>query len=157
MDVMAQMLIEHSCRKLSVDYARYLDFREYDKFTDLFSEDGFLFAGVPLRGRAEIAAGMCKRSDKLRSRHVLSNIHTEVIDDDHARGVSYLTLYRHIGPESLGSEPIGLSIDGPAGVGHYRDEFIRTDAGWRFSRRELEFAFQNAKAFPAKRDPTTKQ
>jgi len=150
MDVMAQMLIEYHCRKLSVDYARYLDFREYEKFTALFCEDSFLFAGVPLHGRSGIAEGMSKRTDSLRSRHVLSNIHTEIIDEDNARGISYLTLYRHIGPESLTEEPIDLTIEGPAGVGHYRDEFVKTEAGWRFSRRELSFAFQNPKAFERK-------
>lgn len=147
MDEMQKLIIENTCRNLSIAYARHVDYKEYDKFVELFAEDGYLFAGVPLDGKEGIKKGMAKRSDKLRSRHVLTNIYTEVIDENNARGISYLTLYRYFGDESLGNAPIDLQADGPAGVGHYKDEFVRTADGWRFARRELEFAFQNPKAF----------
>ena len=79
---------------------------------------------------------------QLRSRHVLTNIFIDVVDADHARGISYLTLYRHVGEESLSPDPI--TFDGPAGVGHYEDRFVRTDHGWRFARRKLHMAFRRA-------------
>jgi len=132
--------IAADCEALSIAYARAVDFRDYDTFVDLFVEDGVLDTGKPLEGRAAIAQAMARRSDELRSRHVLTNIFIEVLNDREARGISYLTLYRHIGPESLTGEPI--AFDGPAAVGHYEDRFVRTDAGWKFQRRKLHFAFR---------------
>jgi 3-phenylpropionate/cinnamic acid dioxygenase small subunit len=145
MNDLQRLAIEQACKSLSIAYARHVDFRQYDKFTELFEEDAVLIAGALLSGREAIRDAMSKRSDKLRSRHVLTNIHIEVIDESHARGITYLTLYRHIGAESLEEKPI--EIQGPAGVGHYTDEYVLTTAGWRIARRELEFAFQNPSAF----------
>ena len=81
--------------------------------------------------------------DVLRSRHVLTNIFIDPVDSDHARGISYLSLYRHVGEESLAAEPI--PFDGPAAVGHYEDRFVRTGDGWRFERRVLHLAFRRAR------------
>ena len=98
-----------------------------------------------MKGRREILKSMANRSDKLRSRHVLTNILIDVVDEKHATGITYLSLYRHIGPESLEDQPIGPFV--PAAVGHYSDSFTLTDDGWRFFRRDLAFAFQNKEYF----------
>jgi hypothetical protein len=71
---------------------------------------------------------------------VLSNVFIEVLSPTEARGISYLTLYRHAGPESLGSGPAPL--EGPAAVGHYEDRFVKTGDGWKFRRRRLHLAFR---------------
>jgi hypothetical protein len=137
--------IREECTALSIAYARCVDFRDYDAFVELFAEDGELDVGRPLIGRVAIAEAMSKRPDELKSRHVLSNIFIDVVDADHARGISYLTLYRHIGLESLTSEPIEFS--GPAAVGHYEDQFVRTAAGFLIKRRRLHLAFRRAAQF----------
>ena len=146
MQALERIEIERACERLSIAYARHIDFKEYDQFAELFAEDGHLNAGTVRDGRAAIRHSLTQRSDRLRSRHVLTNISIDVIDTDHARGITYLTLYRHVGDESLGDDPIALS--GPAAVGHYEDEFVRTAAGWRIARRVLHFAFRRADAFP---------
>lgn len=146
MDDIERLLIEKECEKLSVAYAKTVDFKEYEAFVELFDDNAYLHAGVALEGKEGIRRGMAKRSDQLRSRHILTNIYIDVIDENHATGISYLTLYRHMGSESLQSGTIAMK--GPAAVGHYSDEYIRTMAGWRFARRELEFAFQDPAAFP---------
>ena len=92
--------------------------------------------------KAAIVDSLTRRPDELRSRHVITNIYIDVLNEHEARGISYLTLYRHIGPESLKGEPI--DFDGPAGVGHYEDRFEKTDDGWKFKRRKLHFAFRRA-------------
>ena len=150
MDDTQRMLIERACENLSISYALYTDFQEYDRVADLFDDEAKLITGAPLIGREVIRKAMYSRSDKLRSRHVLTNIHVEIQDETHASGITYLTLYRHIGAESLEPEPIELV--GPAAVGHYSDDYVLTDRGWRFARRELEFAFRNPAAF--ERRPT---
>lgn len=134
--------ITEECTALSIAYARCVDFRDYDAFIELFTEDGELDVGRSLIGRAAIADAMSRRPDELKSRHVLSNIFIDVIDADRARGISYLTLYRHIGPESLTGKPIEFS--GPAAVGHYEDQFVRTESGFLFQRRRLQLTFQQA-------------
>lgn len=141
----AERLIQRECETLSIAYARYLDFREYDRFVDLFTEGAHLDAGGVIDGRENIRLAMSKRSDKLRSRHILTNIHIDVIDENTATGIAYLTLFRHRGPESLEDAPV--EFEAPAAVGHYTDRFERTDQGFRFARRVLSFAFRNSSKF----------
>lgn len=137
--------IREACTELSIAYARAADFRDYEAFVDLFAEDGVLDTGRALTGKSEIRKAMSRRPDELKSRHVLTNIFIDVISPDAARGISYLTLYRHIGPESLEGQPI--EFDGPAAVGHYEDRFVRTAEGFRFARRKLHLTFRRADKF----------
>lgn len=136
--------IERECARLSIAYARAIDFRDYDAFVELFVEDAVLDAGGAFEGKAAIRASLAKRPDELRSRHVLTNIFIEVVDADTARGISYLSLYRHVGAESLAAGPV--AFDGPAAVGHYEDRFTRTPDGWRIARRKLHLAFRRQRA-----------
>jgi ketosteroid isomerase-like protein len=132
--------IQRACEALSIAYARAVDFRDQDTFVSLFTEDGELDTGTVLKGRAAIREAMARRPDELRSRHVISNVFIDVLSDIEARGISYLTLYRHVGPESLKGAPAPLA--GPAAVGHYEDRFEKTAEGWRFKRRKLQLAFR---------------
>ena len=132
--------IRQDCEALSIAYARAVDFRDYDEFVNLFTQDGTLEAGTRLEGKQAIAASLKRRPDELRSRHVLTNIFVNVVNREEATGISYLTLYRHVGAESLRAEPI--SFDGPFAIGHYQDVFVRTEAGWRFKSRVLHMAFR---------------
>ena len=140
MDDAERRIIRQDCEALSIAYARAVDFRDYDEFSNLFLEEGTLEAGVRLQGRAAITASLKRRPDGLRSRHVLTNIFINVINRDEANGISYLTLYRHVGAESARSGAI--AFDGPFGVGHYQDLFVRTLDGWRFKSRVLHMAFR---------------
>ncbi|MBL7176621.1 MAG: nuclear transport factor 2 family protein [Desulfobacteraceae bacterium] len=143
MDSERRRIIEHECKNLSIAYARYVDFQEYEQFVELFAPDGELnVTGRPVIGHENLTKAMAMRSDSLRSRHVLTNIYTNVIDEDHAEGISYLTLYRHEGGDHRSDDEGPREITGPAAIGHYRDKFIRTDEGWRFASRVLYFAFR---------------
>lgn len=147
MDEMNRAAIERQCKRLSHAYSKHVDFREYGDFVDLFADDAILNAGFELVGKEAIRQGMAKRTDRLRSRHVVTNLLINVIDEDHAEGVTYLTLYREISEEARDPSNI-LSLNGPAAIGHYTDRYIRTPDGWRFASRILTFAFQNPEAFP---------
>jgi hypothetical protein len=146
MDEREAQHIELACRRLSILYAHMVDFKTYELVNDIFSEDAFLDAGGPLDGRDRIRRGMERRNPKLRSRHVLTNIFVDVLDATHALGTSYLSLYRHIGDESLEDKPI--EFVGPAAVGEYEDEFVQTAEGWRIARRVLHMQFIRPAAFP---------
>ncbi len=137
--------IERSCERLSIAYANYLDSQRYDEFAELFTEQAVLNAGTELVGREAIRAAMHRRTPKLRSRHVLTNILVEVADEYQASGVTYLSLYRHIGEASLAPEPVAQFA--PAAIGEYVDQYEKTASGWRIASRVLSFAFQNHEAF----------
>ena len=128
-----------ACTELSEDYARCLDFRDYDAFLTLFADAAVFDAGERHEGLAAIRDAMRQRRDEVRTRHVLSNAFVDVLGPDDARGIVYLTLYRHVGPESLARGPAPLA--GPAAVGHYEDRFRRDDGVWRFASRRLQLAF----------------
>jgi len=145
LDQQGRFAIERACEALTLEYARSIDFRDYDNIVNVFSEDATLVVGTPLEGRDAILAAMMQRPGELRSRHVITNGFVDVIDERHARGICYLTLYRHRGPESLQGEPVPLRS--PAAVGHYEDAFVRTPVGWRIKRRVLHLAFRDPDQF----------
>ncbi len=146
MDVEQRTAIEHCCARLCHEYARAIDFRDYDNFPLLFAEDAVLDVGSPIHGRAAILASVLRRPDELRSRHVMTNITIDVLSPDEARGTAYLTLYRHTGSESLKLDPI--PFDAPAAIGHYEDRYQNGPSGWLFLRRKLFLAFRNTELLP---------
>ncbi len=137
--------IEADCTRLAYAYARLIDFRDYEGFTALFTPDGELNVGKPVHGRQAIFESCMKRPATLRSRHVISNVHVEPLDARRARGMNYVTIYRHVGEASQQRGPAPL--DQPAAVGHYEDRYERTDEGWLIARRTLHLAFRNEALF----------
>jgi hypothetical protein len=136
-----RMIIERACERLSVAYARAVDFRDYDAFVELFADDACLELGMRLEGKDAIRRSMEARAEDIRTRHVLTNIFVEAQDSSHARGTVYLTLYRHIGLDSMRDAPVPSTL--PTAVGHYDDAYVLTAAGWRFQTRTLHVAFRN--------------
>ena len=136
-----RMIIERACEKLSVAYARAVDFRDHEAFIELFADDARLELGLRLEGKEAIRRSMEARAEDIRTRHVLTNISVEALDSKHARGTVYLTLYRHVGLDSLRDTPVPSTL--PTAVGHYDDTYVLTAAGWRFQTRTLHVAFRN--------------
>lgn len=134
--------VRRACTELSLDYARCVDFRDYDALLTLFCEDAELDTGRPLRGAAAIRAYVRGRPDEIRTRHVVSNVFIDVLGAADARGICYLTLYSHTGPESLSPAPAPLA--GPLLVGHYEDRYRCIDGHWQFRSRRLQVAFRAA-------------
>jgi ketosteroid isomerase-like protein len=141
MDAVEQLHIERACERLINRYCHLIDHGQASQVADLFVDDGvWANPEVTRDGRAAIAKGFGARqaNGARQSRHVCSTAVIEVIDNANARGVTYLTLYRHDGEPGRASSP----LDGqPDVVGEYRDLFVRTSDGWRFKRREFVRAF----------------
>jgi len=140
LDATETLLIEHACARLVSEYCHLVDHDQASKVAGLFTDDGLWTSpDTTLTGRVEIERGFTRREQNHRrmSRHICSNLLIEVLDETTARGVVYLTLYRHDGEEGRSSSPIGP----PAFIGEYRDEFRKTPEGWRFKRRETRVAF----------------
>lgn len=140
MDDIERMLIERECDRLVTAYCHLIDHGEAAKVVDLFSEDAIWAApGMKMEGREQLRAGFQQRQAQTErmSRHVCHNFQCNVIDENHAEGVVYLTLYRNDGEPDRKISP----LVGPAMVGEYRDRFVRTPDGWRINHRELEASF----------------
>jgi len=140
-----KLLIERACERLQHSYARFIDFRDYEGFAELFCVDGVLDAGSVLEGREAIFTSCQKRPAHLRSRHVVTNSYIDVLDEGTARGICYLTLYRSVGDGTSGNAP--LPETAPAAIGHYEDRFRLTGSRWLFSRRRLHLAFRDDSRF----------
>jgi uncharacterized protein (TIGR02246 family) len=140
MDDQKRLLIERECDRLVTRYCHRVDHGEAERVAELFSDDGIWTGpGVRMEGIEEIRKGFAMRQANAgrMSRHVCQNLLVDVLDEDHAEGVVYVTLYRHDGDPDRKASP----LEGPAMVGEYRDRFVRTDAGWRFVERDTRVSF----------------
>jgi uncharacterized protein (TIGR02246 family) len=140
MDAIERMAIERECERLVTRYCHVIDHGEASRVADLFTEDGIWRApGVVHQGIDKIRSAFTAREEtrERMSRHVCNNGLIEVVDEDHATGVVYLTLYRHDGDEQRRVSP----LEGAEMVGEYRDRFVRTAQGWRIAERSTHVSF----------------
>ena len=128
--------VEDVCRSLVLDYAYYRDRPDADAFADLFTQDGTLVVlGQEYVSREKIRARIQGAIGGPVFRHMMSTIRIFPHDDDHASGVSYVTVYT--APPGEGPIP----IQGFTAVGEYHDDYVRTAAGWKIQRREFKIIF----------------
>lgn len=126
--------VYRDCINLVTDYAYHRDRFDATEFSNLFTEEASLsVGGQTWEGRSNIRARI-EGLDKSGSiRHLMSTIRIEPIDELHASGVSYATIYT----AAAGSN----STEGFAIIGEYHDSFTLTDDGWKISNRELKSVF----------------
>jgi hypothetical protein len=132
--------IERACERIVTLYCHYVDHGEAARIADLFAKDGvWRSPQVTMDGIDELRQGFAQRqaNRERMSRHVCNNCLIDVIDEDHAEGLVYLTLFRHDGDPERTLSP----LEGPELVGEYRDKFVRTPDGWRFAEREIAVSF----------------
>ncbi len=148
MESIDRFLIERECERLVVQFCHYVDHGQAQQIADLFSEDGVWTApgAGTLTGRDELRAGLGERQAKTSrvARHVCSNLLLDVLDEDTAQGVVYVTIYRHDRPEGESDQDVA-PVDLPLMLGEYRDRYVRTPKGWRFARREVAVAFRKVR------------
>ena len=135
-----QLEIEAACYRLVTDYCHFVDHGEASRIADLFTADGVWTSPEnTMTGLDELREGFQAREDNKgrMSRHVCNNFRLFEISKDRAKGCVYLTLYRHDGEAGRSFSP----LEGPAMVGEYVDEFVRTDDGWRIKHRAIKVDF----------------
>lgn len=140
MDDLQRVLIERACERLVTSYCHLVDHGEAEKIADLFTEEGvWTSPEFTATGREEVRSAMGQRQANVNrmSRHVCNNFKLDVLDESHAEGVVYLTLYRHDGKPGRRVSPLEV----PVMVGEYRDSFVRGEEGWKISRREIVVSF----------------
>lgn len=140
MDDQARGAIERMCARLVHGYARAADFGDHVAAASFFAEDGVLEmpGGRRFASRAAIRKRLEEQPRDQVSRHIITNLLVEAIDENRARGFCYLTIYRAARGDSAGPLPSAL----PFAIGHYEDAFARVAGGWRFAARRLTFTFR---------------
>ena len=92
-----------------------------------------------MKGKEQLKKGFGRRQKSKRiSRHVCTNLQIDVIDDDNAKGLVYLSLYRHDPKEAEGAT---APLPGPNLIGEYADIFQRVNGQWLFAQRKIGVAF----------------
>ena len=135
------MADERACERLIATYCHLVDFGNAPGIADLFTTQGrWTSAEVDMDGQDAIRAGFTRRQAVTRrqSRHLCTNVVIDVTGDE-AAGLCYLVNYRHDSESGSAESPAPAGI--PKYVGEYRDRFVRTPHGWRFSERQFDLAF----------------
>jgi SnoaL-like domain len=136
------LVIRMDLRRLVDEYAIAADGFENERYAGLFTEDATFTATaagatepfITAHGRAEIARVPDANRVFEQTFHDVAN-HVVEIDGDRATGVVYC-LGRHLLPasESGVQEALVLPV-------RYYDEYVKTDAGWRFASRRIQFTW----------------
>ena len=134
--------VRRECERVFLQIARLTDHGPHDAIARLFTDDGeFDRDGTVLRGREALLDLYAKRPASLMTRHLVSNIMVRLLSHDHATCHAYATVYRFRGAE--GSKPVPpVACDGPESVAEYEDQMVRTDDGWKVSRRVMKTIIQ---------------
>jgi hypothetical protein len=116
--------IEWDCARLINLYANLNDEGRWEDAAALYAEDGLMTRptapDAPIVGREALLAAFLARPART-SQHVVANIVVEVESETAARATSVILLF--VGKEQ------------PPLIGSYRDRFVLTHEGWRFSER----------------------
>jgi uncharacterized protein (TIGR02246 family) len=129
--------IQQLCETASIHYALALDGKDPDALAQAFAPDGvWEVLGNKMEGRDAIRKYWQTRTadwapDHGRL-HQISNQAIDVIDRDHARGISKVVVYFFSVTEGNNKELV------PQLIAQNNDEYVRTAEGWKLNRRSIE-------------------
>jgi hypothetical protein len=143
---LTEVITQLQLRRLAEDYAAAADLADPAAFAAVFTDDGILEvkqAGyetpvVHAEGHEELGAVMALFAPFVFTMHLVCN-HRVAIDGDRAAGETYC-IANHVTLEEGGKQNLVQYI-------RYLDEYRRTDAGWRFSRRDNLVRWQQVQPF----------
>jgi hypothetical protein len=131
MEACKTSVIERECARLVLRYAALIDSEDPTPAADLFSLDGeWASASSRIAGREAIREFLGNRPQMVKQ-HFFTNTLIEATTDTTATGFTAVLLFSAESPLPTGNHAYSVV------VGHYRDNFISTTNGWRFSRRFL--------------------
>ncbi len=127
-----RMESESAIRRIIVDYAAFLDSRDYARYAALFAPDGeWTGGGGSFKGQAAVRgmlenilgpAGAPNRSNF----HIISNPQIDIAADGRTARATSRYLFVMRGPD-------GRPVPSLAGI--YRDELVRREGSWVIQRR----------------------
>lgn len=130
MNISAEAAARSACEALSHAYGHHADAWEADQLADLFTPDGvFDRLGVQIVGRAAIRDFIANRPRDVWQTHRGSNFRFQFgADGRSASGTLDLEMARGKVGETQASDTVHA---------RYHDQFVLTDAGWRFKLRKV--------------------
>jgi hypothetical protein len=133
--------IEWECTRLINLYANLNDEGRWEEVAALYAPDGMMTRPTapdePVRGREALLASFLARPPRV-SQHICANIVVEVESETEASAYSAILLFTGARDADTGSV---RRDDRPPLVGDYRDRFVLTPEGWRFSERRGSLTF----------------
>jgi hypothetical protein len=137
MNLQETQSIELACSKLCNQFAVFNDAGSHEELVALFTEDGRYARPTDpdnfVSGRAAILAAFKARPKDRITRHLITNIVVNVTGVKTAQGICYVTLFN--GSTANPAEKSGFKANAAVLIGEYRDEFVLTATGWKFSQR----------------------
>jgi hypothetical protein len=137
---MNEAFIRQACTDLIVRYAWLNDERRYEELAALFTEDAVLYRpsapGQGVAGRTAILEAFRKRPFDTMTFHVTSDVLVEVEDAQRAQARSRILLLSGTRPQDGSALPLEVKAPLP---GVFRDRFLLTPQGWKFSERRGMF------------------
>jgi hypothetical protein len=125
--------LQSQCTRLCNDFAYYVDSKNYQRLTELFTVDGtFERRGEVLAGQQSILEAMSARPKDVITRHICTNIRITAQGNGTAQGTCYLQLYH--GHAAASSE---YSVT----LAEYEDVYAATAEGWRIRSRVARTVF----------------
>jgi hypothetical protein len=110
----------------------FLDERCYEDLSTLMAPHGLWHRqGKALRGPGEVLEALKSRPAGATTRHLITNVVVDVIDNTHAQVTHYLAVFFH-GAQEPPSLPVPIEL--PRHISIFREEFIRTSDGWRVAQ-----------------------
>ncbi len=143
MNLQEQQSIELACSKLCNQFAVFNDAGRHDELVELFIEEGLYARPLDpenfVRGRAPILAAFKARPKDKVFRHLITNIVIDVLGENTAKGLCYVTLFS--GSTDNPAEKLDFKANPSVLIGEYHDDFVLTDQGWRFAKRAGRLIF----------------
>jgi len=129
--------IQQACETVSIQYARYLDGKDWQNLPSVFAPDGvWEVLSNRLEGRDAIRdywrARTAEWAPTHGRMHQIANQVIEVVDRDHARGSSFAVVY------FFDTAPDANRSLAPILIAKNTDAFVRTAEGWKLQSRRIE-------------------
>ena len=142
MDREVEQGIEWDVQKTLRQYYHYVDQREYEKATALFTPDvDWEVMGLRVGNHEDMLEALQKSLGSDTIRHILTNALVTVIDKDHASATTYCTFYYTVGVR-VEDQDEPLEFEGPHRTSDGYVEMIRTNVGWKIAKRRSQLIFR---------------
>lgn len=131
------------CESVVLDFMAHFDAGDASSAAALFAPHGrWHRADGVLQGREALVRLIGARKPNTVVRHVITNLRTRLMAENHAVVSAYVLLLKH---ESIVGEPnFPVAFEGLAGFGRYVDELRLTDQGWLIESKTSVTEFKRA-------------
>ena len=130
-----------ACTAAIQRFSAYVDAGRYDDAAALFAPDGVMQRPQErIEGREALRHSFQQRPAHRLTRHVISNLILDLVDDNTVRALSYVCVFRHLGtPGETLHQPVPAR--NPETLAEYIDELVRVDGAWLIGRRTVRPVF----------------